>query len=630
MTAVLSLASPDLLLWAVPGLPAVTGAALAVVRPASRRLAVALTLGAAVLTLALTVLAAEAGATVSAPFLAGTSFGLAMDPLAAVVGVSVAAVAVLVLIFAAADASTAVARFGGLMLIFVAAVLVTVTATTLPTVLFAWELMGATSYALIGFHWTRPTPVAGGLVAFLTTRTADLGLYLAAGTALAGGSGLALADLSGAAPGWRTVIAAGIAVAALGKAAQLPFAFWLSRAMEGPSPVSALLHSAAMVAMGGFLLLRVADLLAVTPVVATAVAWVGALTAVVLGAVALAQRDLKQVLAASTAAQLGFVVLAAGVGGITAGTVQLIAHAATKALLFLAAGAWLFALGTKQLDALYGVARRWRGVGILATVGLLTLAGIAPLSLWASKETVLAATVEASLPLYLVGLLGAAASAAYAGRVLRVIWSPLASGASNDAGPGHEGDDPDTTRPGRRRIPALMVAPMVALGLAAAGLGALTLPPLLTRLGRRLGDPAASPSAAELIGSAALALVVAAVAWRWPLPSPRWASGWLGLEPAVRRGLVGPTDRLAVGLARFDDRVLDRGVYALAHRGQALAAGLARFDRSGLEAAVEGLARGVRRAGRAARRPQTGQLHQYYLQSAAVLVAAAVLLIAIG
>ena len=608
------------LLWAVPALPALTGAALAVIRPASRRLAVAVTLTAAGLTLVLTVLSAVTGAAVEAPFLAGTRFGLDMDPLAGVVGVWVATVSLLVLVFAAADVTTAVARFGGLMLIFVAAVLVTVTATTLPTVLFAWELMGATSYALIGFHWTRPSPVSGGLVAFLTTRTGDLGLYLAAGAALAGGSGLGLSDLAGAAPGWRTAIAAGIAVAALGKAAQLPFAFWISRAMEGPSPVSALLHSAAMVAMGGFLLLRVSDLLAVTPAVATTVAWVGALTAVVLGVVALAQRDLKQVLAASTAAQLGFVVLAAGVGGIAAGTVQLVAHAATKALLFLVAGAWLSALGTKQLAALRGVARRWRGVGLLATAGLLTLAGIAPLSLWAGKEAVLAATLDRSLPLYLVGLLGAALSAGYAGRVLRVIWSPSPAG---DTGL-------DTEQQGSRRIHPAMWPPLVVLGVAAVGLGVLGAPPVFTALGDRLGGTATPPPVAELIGSAVLALLVTAAAWRWSVPSPGWAAGWLGLESAVRRGLVGPTDRLAAALARFDDHVLDRGVTALARGGKALAERLARFDDSGLDAGVEGLAHAVRRAGRAARRPQTGQLHQYYLQSAAVLVAVAVLLIAIG
>jgi NADH:ubiquinone oxidoreductase subunit 5 (subunit L)/multisubunit Na+/H+ antiporter MnhA subunit len=202
------------------------------------------------------VLAAVAAMTrpeVSAPFIAGAEIGLSVDALAALVLPTVGIVTFLVLVFAAgadvggptAGASPAGgtrARFHGLMLLFAAAATMTAAATTLPALLFAWEVMGATSYALIGFWWRDEPRVSAGLTAFLTTRTADLGLYVAAGAALAGGAGLALAALPEASTGWRHVIAAGILVAALGKAAQLPFSFWLSRAMEGPSPVSALLH----------------------------------------------------------------------------------------------------------------------------------------------------------------------------------------------------------------------------------------------------------------------------------------------------------------------------------------------------------------------------------------------------
>ncbi len=587
--------------------------------------------------------------------MAGADLALRMDPLAGVVGVAVVVVAVLVLVFAAADVTGSTARFGGLMLLFVAAVLVTVTAGTLPTLILGWEVMGACSYALIGVEWRRPATVTGGTVAFLTTRTADLGLYLAAGAALAGGGSLDLDQLANAADPWRSVAAAGIALAAIGKAAQLPFAFWLSRAMEGPSPVSALLHSAAMVAMGGFLLLRVPGLLDRTPAVAITVAWIGALTTVGLGLVALAQRDLKQVLAASTSAQLGFVVLAAGLGGVGAGVGQLLAHAATKALLFLVAGAWLSALGTRRLSALRGVARRWPLLGVSATVGLLTLAGVAPLSLWAAKEAVLSVTLAgAGWPLYLVGLLGAALSAAYAGRVLAVIWSTREP----------ETAALDELEPGTRRIAPAMWPPLILLAVAAVALGVLALPSVSAALAAAVGgpDPAAGPL--ELIGSAVLALVVTAVAWRLnaagrhsaPRHLPHHLENWFGLERVARTVLLQPIDRLAGLLARFDDRVLDAGVEALAGRTAALAgasarfddrtldpgvrsaagrtvtlAGVAgRFDRSGLDGVVEAFGRVVRRAARLARRSQTGQIHQYYLQSAAVVVVVAVLLIVIG
>jgi len=610
--------TPDVWLWAVPGLPAVVGAVLAMLRPRTARVAAAFGVATAAVTLALAVWALNSRPSVTVPFIVGSDFGLRVDPLAGVVAVTVAVVALLVLVFAAGDVRPAPGRFHGLMLLFVAAVMLTATATTLPTLLLAWEIMGATSYALIGFEWQVPGKMPAATTAFLTTRAADLGLYVAAGAALSAGTGLRLVDLSSAPLGWRTVIAVGIAVAALGKAAQLPFSFWLSGAMEGPSPVSALLHSAAMVAMGGFLLLRVSDVLAAAGWVDDAVGWVGALTALLLGVVAVAQSDLKQLLAASTAAQLGFVVLAAGVGGVTAGTTQLVAHAATKALLFLVAGAWLSALGTKQLDALRGVARRWPLVGAAATVGLLSLAGVAPLSLWASKEAVLADTLASSPALFVVGLLAAAMSAAYAGKALRAIWRPA---------PDREPTGRDTEEAGTRRIAPLMRPPLVVLAVCAAVLGLLVVPPAAAALQAAFSDTdAARISVLELVGSALLAAVVVGVAWRWPLPAPHWATAWLGLEAAAHRFVVGPTDRLAHGLAWFDDHVLDRAVSLAAGGCLALAEGIRRLDERGVDGVVTATATGLRRLGRFARRPQTGQLHQYYLQSAALLAAAVVLL----
>jgi NADH:ubiquinone oxidoreductase subunit 5 (subunit L)/multisubunit Na+/H+ antiporter MnhA subunit len=345
-------------LWLLVLLPAVVGGGLALSR--LERAAAAVSLATAFTTAALSVVVALERPRVSVPFMAGSDLALGVDALSALVAPTVAVVSLLVLVFSAGEIRESQARFHGLMLLFASAALLTATAETLPALLFAWEVMGATSFALIGFWWRDDHRVSAGITAFVTTRTADVGLYVAAGAALAGGAGLSLADLPAASEGWRHVVAAGVLVAALGKAAQLPFSFWLSGAMEGPSPVSALLHSAAMVAMGGYLLLRTEPLLASTSWAAPAAAWVGALTALLLGAVAVAQQDLKQLLAASTSAQLGFVVMGAGLASVSGGAAHLVAHASTKALLFLAAGAWLTALGTKQLAGLRGVAPRVR------------------------------------------------------------------------------------------------------------------------------------------------------------------------------------------------------------------------------------------------------------------------------
>ncbi len=640
-------------LWVLITLPAVLGAGLCLAGRRTDRVAGPVGVSAAAVVAVLAIVVALGRPAVAAPFVAGADFTLQVDALAAVVLPTVAVVALLVLGFAASerggDVPLAPSRFFGLMLLFLAAVLITAAAATLPALVLGWEVMGATSYALIGFRWKDVDRVGGGTTALVTTRAADLGLYLAAGAALAGGSALELTGLPTLPAPWRDVAAAGVLIAALGKAAQLPFSFWLSRAMLGPSPVSALLHSAAMVAMGGYLLLRLAPLLAATGWAATVAAWTGALTALVLGAVAVAQQDLKQLLAASTAAQLGFVVLAAGVSAAGGGTAHLVAHAATKALLFLVAGAWLTALGTKQLGALRGVARRWPVVGVCATVGLLALAGAPPLSLWATKDEILAAVREVSPVLAVVTLAAAAVSAAYAGKVLVLLWLRPSADVARKAEHLF-----DTEEPGTRRIPRAAQAVLIPLAIGAAVLGVLALPPLAAELATALGaagEPESTP--VELVGSGVLALLVLAAVARWGTVAPGWAANWLYLDRMVTRLVVDPTLWLAAALARFDDRVVDRGVTGAA--GLLVSGGrrLARFDDravdrvvqdsaagtvwvagraerievTGIDAGVRGVAAGVRRLARQSRRPQTGQLYQYYVQVIALLLVAALLLI---
>ena len=620
-------------------LPALCGAGLLVTGRAADRTAGGLAVGATGAGVVLAALVAGARPSVSMPFLGivdGGDLRLVVDGLSAVLVVLVAAIALLVTVFAVADLpdDAARARFFGHLLLFVAGMLATVTAATLPALLLAWEVMGATSYALIGFRWEEPGKLAAGTRAFLATRAGDLGLYVAAGGALAAAGSLTLADLGAATGGWADVAAAGVLVAALGKSAQLPFSAWLSAAMQGPSPVSALLHSATLVAAGGYLLIRLQPLLAATGWAATAAAWAGALTALALGAVAVAQTDLKQLLAASTAAQMGFVVLAAGVGATAGGTAQLVAHAAVKAALFVAAGAWLTALGTKDLAGLRGAARRYPGVGTAAVVAALALAGVPPLSLWATKDEVLAGVDGTAL--HVVGLAAAAVSAVYAGRVLAVVLArPTADGTS------HEEES------GSRRVPALTTVVAGPLAVFAAGLGVLALPAVAEDLKAFLdaaGEP--SPGPGDLLFSGVLALgvlglTVATVHAR-PAVVDQFVRSPLGSWVGLGRLLSPrPAMALARALARVDDRVIDPGVMRVATGGRRLAASAARADDGVVDGAVSGVAvatrraadasagidaglvdgavrataRMFRRAGDAARRPQTGLLHQYYAQA---------------
>ncbi|MFI6084812.1 proton-conducting transporter membrane subunit [Streptomyces sp. NPDC051217] len=635
-------------LWPLVVLPLGVGAVLAVTGPRYDRRIPAAAVTAALATLGLAVAAAVTRPAVSAPLFAGMDAGLAVDGLSAVMVVTVAAVTTAVLAFAAGEfgADGDRGRFFGLMLVFSGAMLVTVTATTLPLLLMAWEVMGATSWALIGYWWRRPEKAAAADVAFLTTRTADLGMYVAAGAALAGGvTTLRLDSLPQALSPWPHVITAGIVLAALGKSAQLPFSFWLSRAMEGPSPVSALLHSATMVAAGAYLLLRLEPLLAATGWAGPLVSWFGVVTALALGVVAAAQTDLKQLLAASTSAQIGFIVLAAGSHGVAGGTTQLVAHAATKSGLFLAAGAWLTALGTERLPALRGAARAYPLVGAAFTVGALTLAGLPPLSLWAAKDEVLAAARSEGTGLYVVGLAAAAVAAVYSVKALWYVTRPLPPDPrplprgprpllpdSRPAPPGPGALPPDPgagydseRRRTRRRTARTTPVPLLGLTSAAAVLGVLALPGPASWLRSLLGaEGEPSPEAWELALSAGVALAVAGLVRRWasrPAPVPRaavrCARNWLFLERTAQLTVVRPVLALARALAVVDDRVIDGAVRQTARGGLAAARLARRLDDGGVDAAVRAVASGARTLGRAARRPQTGLLHQYYAQAAA-------------
>jgi NADH:ubiquinone oxidoreductase subunit 5 (subunit L)/multisubunit Na+/H+ antiporter MnhA subunit len=609
-----------ILLWWLVLLPLLAGALLATIGRRADRWSGLVGVSVAVVVTGSAVAAAAVRPAVDAPLLVGVRWGLGVDGLSALMVITVAAATLAVLLFAAGDPSLRTGRFVGFVLVFAGAMLVTVTATTVVPLLMAWEVMGATSWVLIGYQWRDPDAVTAAHTAFLTTRLADVGLYVAAGAAVAGGAGsLLLADLASIERGWLHVVVAGVVVAALGKSAQLPFSFWLAGAMRGPSPVSALLHSATMVAAGAYLLLRTQPLLASSGWAEEVVAWIGAATALLLGAVAVAQVDLKQLLAASTCAQIGFMVLGAGAGATAGGALQLVAHAATKSLLFLAAGAWLVALGTKQLDGLRGAARRFPLVGVTFTVGAAALAGLPPLSLWVSKDAVLAAALQRSPALYVIGLAAAGISAVYSAKAVWFVWQPASSRTADSSTPVVLGEEATGRVAGPMRPPLLVLAALSAV----SGLLALLLTGSLA--------VAPEPTAWELVHTGVVAVAAFGLTWRRAgnLPHPSSLQGWLGLEAAAHAVIVRPIRALAAALAQFDDRVLDRAVDGTARRVSAAARLLDRRGELSVDGVVRLIGAGARALGRQARRPQTGQLHQYYAQAAAVLAALALFLIVV-
>ena len=333
--------------------------------------------------------------------------------------------------------------------------------------------------------------------------------------------------------------------------------------------------------------------------------------------------------------------LAAGLGATAGGSSQLVSHAAVKSALFLGAGAWLTSRGTKSLRSLRRAAREDRVLGSATALALLALAGIPPLSLWLTKDSVVAVAREESPALYLVALVGSVLSAAYAGRALAVLVTVRRSSERP------EPEDVEEEPTGA--VPALATGTVVVLAAVGAVLGVQALPVVEERYADGFGGVAVVPGPLELAVSAVLALAVVLVLLRTRgvLPAaPAALRSWLGLEAAATWSVLRPTLALARALARFDDRVLDRvaGSAVGAVRRAAHTAGRAddrRLDRvvdgsaaltvrladradagdaRGVDGVVSAVSAAIRRLGVLARLPQTGQVHQYYAQAAVALV----------
>ena len=576
---------------------------------------------------------------------------LSLIGLGRVMAVLVPVIAAPVILYAASAerADPALARLIALLVAFTGAMELLVGAGDLLTLLIGWELVGATSWALIGFDWRDPSRPRAALDAYLVTRAGDLGLYLAAGAAVVGTGSLSFGSLELLRGPALHVVAAGLLVAAAAKSAQLPFSPWLFRAMVGPSPASALLHSATMVAAGAYALARLGPLLHAASWLAPTVLWLGLATALAGGLVASVQRDLKKGLAASTSAQYGLMLVAIGAGFPAAAGLHLVTHAAFKALLFLGAGVALHVTDTIDLGRLQTLALGGRLPRIAAFfwIGALALAAIPPLGGAYSKEQIVAAA-EAAGPIVLATVLAAGAlSAFYALRLalLAFGWPFPAAGTLAGA-------------TAARRIDRRPTVEIVAVGTLAAlsvALGVLWLPSGAAIARRTIPGPfphVTTPIALLSLGLA-LALGVGGtwllrsrhtlVDLRLPSALTTWVAGWYGLPVLARAAVARPTFWLARHLATLDGRVVDGGVRAAvaigalvsraltwwgergidglvgatAVLGQRVAAASGTADDRGVDAAVNGVAHGIGVAGTKSRRLQTGLVHQYYLVLAA-------------
>jgi len=456
--------------------------------------------------------------------------------------------------------------------LFIFAMQTLVLAPNLLQLFAGWELVGLCSYLLIGFFWREGHAGKAAVKAFWVNKFADMGLmsavilmYVATGQF---GWDKALP------PGTAELIAGLLLVGVMGKSAQFPLHTWLPDAMAGPTPVSALLHAATMVAAGVFLVVRAYPIFAAAPHVLVFMTWLGAGTALMAAVIAVFQDDIKKVLAYSTASQLGYMVAALGSGEAMGGYYHLTTHAFFKALLFLAAGAAIHTVHSNDIHDMGGLLKRTPVSGGLFLIGTAALIGLPPFAGFFSKDLLLEELYEAGAwgPLVML-ILGVALTAFYMTRVVSVAYlgPPKGKSAAHAGQPEHE-------------APATMLGPMLLLGFFALGAGGLA-GPLAARWGMHYAFHLSPVGVVALV----FALSGMALAWlQYGLGRQLLPLGG-GLRSLV---LSAPVDRaweaawrsatlpLARGIGWFDRYIVD-GLINLVGWGTLKGAALARKAQTG-------------------------------------------------
>jgi NADH-quinone oxidoreductase subunit L len=525
---------------------------------------------------------------------------LRLDPLSAVMILVVTGVGTLIHVYAIGymQGDPRYGRFFAYLNLFVFFMLLLVLADDYALLYVGWEGVGLCSYLLIGFWFEERANARAAKKAFITTRIGDTAMLIGLALIVAKVGSLAFdrafgTDLS---EGTATAISLLLFAGAIGKSAQVPLHVWLPDAMAGPTPVSALIHAATMVTAGVYLVVRSAPIFELSDIALPIVLVVGLVTALFAATCALAQDDIKRVLAYSTISQLGFMFVAAGMRFYTGAIFMLVAHAFYKALMFLGAGSVMHGMDDEtDLKRMGGLIRRMPLTGWTFVVGALALAGVFPLAGFFAKDQILEVAQHTGRTwVYLLATLGALLSALYIGRLvfLAFFGEPRSEGAEH----AHES-------------PAVMTVPLVVLAAGASVAGVVLSSTAEGTLARWL-EPVVGPvpegeGLPTLLLSAiatAIAVGMLAIAW-WVYASGR--VDWLRL-----RECVAPLQRAAANgwyLDEYYSTVLVRPGTKLA----SLSANA--FDLGFVDRVVNGVGGGVRRLAAAGRRIQTGFVRSYAL-----------------
>ncbi len=619
------------LAWLIPVIPALGFVLVLVAQRWLAARAAYLGIGAAALSLALSVAVAVRVIGTPATYLRPlprwidvggltVGFDLLVDQLTVVMLLVVTGVGFLVHVYSVGYmlGDTRFARFFAYLNLFLASMLVLVLGSNLLTLFLGWELVGLSSYLLIGFWFEKREYATAAKKAFITNRVGDVAFMVAMFLAFATLGTLDILAIVEAAPTLSSSVAYALVLLLLGgaaaKSAQIPLYVWLPDAMAGPTPVSALIHAATMVTAGVYLTVRLSPVLVQSIDAMQVIAWIGASTALLAALIAIRQDDIKKVLAYSTVSQLGYMFIGVGVGAFREGIFHLVTHAFFKGLLFLAAGSVMHALANEtDLWRMGGLRKVMPVTFATSTVAWLAISGVPPFAGFFSKDQILTeAYLHGYGGVYLVGLIGAVLTAFYMTRWYVMVF--LGPARHREGAHPHES-------------PTSMTVPLVILGVLSA-IGGLVLNPVhsgplyrflapvtgdISGLGYSPVGPLGEP---QLIAISIVAVSIG-IALAWRLYARRDLAGGRLVEP-VR----GPVAEL------MERKFLVDEVYqaVFVTFGTRFARALTWIDRRIVDGAVMGSGTAALATGRLARRAQTGMVRTYV----AVMVIAIALLLAVA
>jgi len=548
--------------------------------------------------------------------------GVQVDPITAAMLLVITIVGTCVQVYSLAymHRDDRVGWYYAVLSLFTAAMLLLVLADNFLLLYLAWEVMGLCSYLLIGFWHEQEAPRRASIKAFLTTRVGDLGFAVGLFAMYATVGSFTFADVLGfdwapaAVGGAATVVSLGLLFGAMGKSAQVPLHVWLPDAMAGPTPASALIHAATMVAAGVYLVARALPIFEASGTAIHITLVVGAVTALVGGLIAMVQHDIKKVLAYSTISQLGYMFIALGAGGATAAMYHLVTHAFFKSLLFLGAGVIIHAYHTQDMREMGGLRKFLPTTTVTFTIGSLALAGVFPFSGFWSKDEILTVLLhEHHYFAFAAALAAAFITAFYVARLwFRVFAGPKQAEELHEA---H----------------LEMLAPMVLLAAITAVIGFAG-----PTFGEFLGHEIPWPAVATAGVSSAVALSGLVLGWWFygrttvvvNTRSVKDRAGYLYDALAAKlwfdltydRLLIRPFMRLAAALAIFDFRRIDGLVNGVARLWARLSDLSWLVDGRIIDGAVNGLAAMTVSAGSSARKVQSGRIQTYQRLAIGALV----------